>query len=63
MLVDGRSPKAGEFFRNLTLGQTFREVATKGKDGYYKGRIAEEIVKGAQVPHIASFLVGCSPIS
>ena len=25
--------------------QTFREVATHGKDGYYKGRIAKEIVK------------------
>ena len=28
-----------------TLAQSFREIATHGKDGFYKGRIAEEIVK------------------
>jgi len=28
-----------------TLAQSFREIAAHGKDGFYKGRIAEEIVK------------------
>lgn len=28
-----------------TLARSFREIATHGKDGFYKGRIAEEIVK------------------
>ena len=28
-----------------TLVLSFREIATHGKDGFYKGRIAEEIVK------------------
>lgn len=28
-----------------TLAQSFREIATHGKSGFYKGRIAEEIVK------------------
>ena len=30
---------------NKNLAATFREVAEHGKDGYYKGRIAKEIVK------------------
>lgn len=28
-----------------TLAQSFREISAYGKDGFYKGRIAEEIVK------------------
>lgn len=28
-----------------TLAQSFREISTHGKDGFYKGRIAKEIVK------------------
>ena len=28
-----------------TLAQSFREISANGKDGFYKGRIAEEIVK------------------
>lgn len=28
-----------------TLARSLREIATHGKDGFYKGRIAEEIVK------------------
>lgn len=41
----GKAPKAGEVMRLPNLAKTFREVAEKGKDGFYKGRIAEEIVK------------------
>ena len=28
-----------------TLARSFREIATHGRDGFYKGRVAEEIVK------------------
>jgi len=28
-----------------TLARSFREIARHGKDGFYRGRIAEEIVK------------------
>lgn len=45
MLKDGSAPKAGEMMRMPELARTFRELATKGRDGFYKGRVAEEIVK------------------
>jgi gamma-glutamyltranspeptidase / glutathione hydrolase len=44
MLLDGAAPRAGEVFRNPTLARTFRELATYGKEGFYKGRIAQSIV-------------------
>ncbi|RIB23872.1 lincomycin-condensing protein lmbA [Gigaspora rosea] len=37
MLIDGHAPRHGEII-------TFRELAEKGKDGFYKGRIAQAIV-------------------
>ncbi|KAI1943336.1 hypothetical protein LOZ12_001694 [Ophidiomyces ophidiicola] len=40
-----RSPLPGEIFKNPNLALTFRELAKGGKDGFYRGRIAEEIVK------------------
>ena len=45
MLLNGRAPLPGELKTFPTLAQSFREIATHGKDGFYKGRIAEEIVK------------------
>ncbi|EER23179.1 hypothetical protein D8B26_001260 [Coccidioides posadasii str. Silveira] len=40
-----RCPLPGELFKNPQLSQTFRTLAKEGKEGFYKGRIAEEIVK------------------
>ncbi|WEW60437.1 hypothetical protein PRK78_005923 [Emydomyces testavorans] len=40
-----RYPLPGEIFRNPHLAQTFRMLAKEGKNGFYRGRIAEEIVK------------------
>lgn len=48
MLLNGRAPLPGELMTFPTLAQSFREISIHGKDGFYKGRIAEEIVKVVQ---------------
>ncbi|KAL2857213.1 gamma-glutamyltranspeptidase family protein [Aspergillus pseudoustus] len=40
-----RAPVAGELMRNPGLAHTFRALAAEGKDGFYRGRIADAIVK------------------
>ncbi|KAL1708968.1 nucleophile aminohydrolase [Schizophyllum commune] len=44
MLLNGRAPRFGEIMTFPTLAATFKEVAEKGKDGFYKGRVAQAIV-------------------
>ncbi|XP_071797037.1 glutathione hydrolase-like YwrD proenzyme [Asterias amurensis] len=44
MLKEGQAPKAGETMKLSLLAQTFKELALKGKAGFYEGRIAEAIV-------------------
>jgi gamma-glutamyltranspeptidase / glutathione hydrolase len=44
-LPGGQPPKAGEIFRNPDLADSLRVIADKGRDGFYKGRIAEALVK------------------
>ncbi|CAL1133911.1 unnamed protein product [Cladocopium goreaui] len=45
-LPDGRTPRAGKVFRNPDLARTMRLLGEKGaKEGFYTGRVAEEIVK------------------
>ncbi|SNX85435.1 related to lincomycin-condensing protein lmbA [Melanopsichium pennsylvanicum] len=44
MLYEGRAPRTGEIMRMPTLARTFRELATKGKEGFYTGRVAQAIV-------------------
>ncbi|MCP4725009.1 MAG: gamma-glutamyltransferase, partial [bacterium] len=45
-LVDGeRAPKTGEIFVQENLAETFRKLARGGRDEFYKGSIAREIVK------------------
>jgi gamma-glutamyltranspeptidase/glutathione hydrolase len=41
----GHSPREGEIFKNPALARTLRLLAEKGRDGYYKGPIAAELVK------------------
>jgi gamma-glutamyltranspeptidase/glutathione hydrolase len=43
-LVDGKAPAVGQVFNNPRLAETYREIAAGGRDAYYRGRIAKEIV-------------------
>ncbi len=38
-----RAPRLGEIFRQPGLGRTFRVLAEKGRDAFYRGEIAERI--------------------
>ena len=41
----GRAPKEGEIFKNPALARTYQKLADGGRDAYYKGPIAAELVK------------------
>ncbi len=43
-LPGGRAPRVGEVFKNPFLAQSYRLIADKGRDAFYKGPIAQEIV-------------------
>jgi gamma-glutamyltranspeptidase/glutathione hydrolase len=43
-LVNGRPPRVGEMFRNPNLAKTYRELADGGRDTFYQGRLAREMV-------------------
>lgn len=44
-LNDGKVPKAGEIFKDPALGASLRKIAEGGRDAFYKGDIAKEIVR------------------
>jgi gamma-glutamyltranspeptidase/glutathione hydrolase len=41
----GVRPHLGDVFKNPALGESLRQVAAKGRDGYYKGKLTEVMVK------------------
>ncbi len=47
-MPSGTRPQLGDVFKNPALGESFRQVAAKGRDGYYKGKMAETLVKFLQ---------------
>jgi gamma-glutamyltranspeptidase/glutathione hydrolase len=42
-LIDGRTPKHGEIFRNPDLARTYELIARGGRDAFYEGAIARTI--------------------
>lgn len=43
-LINGQPPQAGEIFRNPDLAKSLKLIAANGRDGYYKGETAKQIV-------------------
>jgi gamma-glutamyltranspeptidase/glutathione hydrolase len=48
LLIDGRSPRAGEIMHIPTLGATMRGIAAEGKDFIYRGDFARKISEHVQ---------------
>ena len=44
MLLNGKAPLPGQIMKFPDLAKTFHSVGEHGKDGFYKGRIAEAVV-------------------
>jgi gamma-glutamyltranspeptidase/glutathione hydrolase len=44
-LPGGRPPRVGEVFKNPEMGRALRILAEKGRDAFYKGEIADTILK------------------
>jgi gamma-glutamyltranspeptidase/glutathione hydrolase len=43
-LKNGRAPRVGETWRSPALARTLRTIAEKGREGFYAGWVAEDIV-------------------
>jgi len=43
-LADGDPPKVGEILRQPDLARTLELIAEKGRDGFYRGEVAEKLV-------------------
>ena len=44
-LPGGRAPRVGDIFKNPEMGRALRVIAEKGRDAFYKGEIADAILK------------------
>lgn len=45
MLLNGKAPLPGQVVKLPNLAKTFRQLGEKGKDGFYKGYVAEAVVE------------------
>ena len=48
LTIDGRSPRAGETFRNPGLATVLRLIGRDGPDAFYRGQIAERIASAVR---------------
>ena len=48
LLPAGKAPAMGQVFRNPDLARTYRLIAEKGPSAFYKGEIAQSIVRTSQ---------------
>jgi gamma-glutamyltranspeptidase / glutathione hydrolase len=44
LLKDGKVPKAGDVMRFPALAKTLKRIASDGRDGFYKGEVAKDMV-------------------
>ncbi len=44
----GKKPEIGDTFKNPALAESLRQIATNGRDAYYKGKIGQTLVKFLQ---------------
>ena len=44
-LVDGKAPREGDVFRNPNLADTYHQIATEGRDSFYRGSIAKRMAE------------------
>ncbi len=44
LLIDGAAPRPGQCFRNPKLAGVLGRLASEGRDGFYRGRVAEALV-------------------
>src|SRR5258708_13672399 len=48
-LPGDRAPKTGEIFKNEELAGSLQQIAEHGRDGFYKGEIAREVLAGEEM--------------
>ncbi len=64
MTLDGSAPRIGTIFRQPELGTTLRRIAEQGRDGFYTGPVADDIVerlRGLGGLHTLDDFAGCEP--
>ena len=43
-LIKGKAPQAGQIFQAPMQAKVLEKIADKGRDGFYKGEVAEDMV-------------------